>query len=125
MEVVMKQQPIDKSKPEKQVEIVDERTPKLPELQSNDSTVPVRTVVYMEVRDMSSARVLHLIDQINKSYEGNGQHYILPVRNGKLGGDIIFEHEIEEMINKLCEIRDGQIKLKGGAHEVQIVREYV
>jgi hypothetical protein len=121
----MKQQKINKQSAPKHIEVIDERTPK-PQQQVAESDVPVRTVIYMEVGDMERERVLYLVKQVSASYENSkGTHYVLPVRHGKVSGEIGFEKEWEEVVREAFEIRDGQICLKGGAREVTIVREIV
>lgn len=123
----MKQQKIIKQNQPKHVEVIDERTPK-PQAQSQaaEASVPVRTVIYMEVGDMERERVLYLIKQVSASYENSkGTHYVLPVRHGKVSGEIGFESEWEAIVREAFEIRDGQICLKGGAQEVKVVREFV
>ena len=47
----------------------------------------------------------------------------MPVRNGKLGPDVVFEEEFLKIVNKTCEIKDNVIVLKGDARKVQIVRQ--
>ena len=120
----MKQQKITKSTLPKQVEVIDERTPKV-QPQAVQSDIPVRTVIYMEVGDMERERVLYLVKQVSASYENsNGTHYVLPVRHGKVSGEIGFESEWEAVVREAFEIRDGQICLKGGSKEVKVVREF-
>lgn len=125
----MKQQKIEKRIPPKQVEIVDERPQTVTEeTEEADETskVPVRTVIYMEVGDMERERVLYLVKQISSSYENSGgAHYVLPVRHGRISGDIAFESEWESVVREVFEIREGQICLKNNAQDVRIVREMI
>jgi len=122
----MKQQKIEKKIPQKQVEIIDERPPSEPQMTDAASNIPIRTVIYMEVGDMERERVLYLVKQISATYENSrGTHYVLPVRHGKISGDIAFEKEWEDTVREAFEVRDGQICLKEGAKEVRIIREHI
>ncbi len=89
--------------------------------------IPVRTVIYVEVKDMSAAQIRSLLEQINASYQKalGGIHYILPVRHGRLSSDILFEKEILTFVNNICEVVDGEIVLKNGYSEVNVIRESV
>lgn len=88
-----------------------------------DSPIPVRTVVYLEVGDVPPAEARQALASVRQMH-GNAFHptYVIPVRDGKLRGDIIFEAEVLEMVKKLCEVRDGQIVLRGGHQEIDLVR---
>lgn len=122
----MKQQKIEKKTPPKEVEVIDERPLREVQMTEEASKIPVRTVIYMEVGDMERERVLYLVKQISNNYENSkGTHYVLPVRHGKISGDIAFEQEWENTVREAFEIRDGQICLKGGAQEVRVVREII
>jgi hypothetical protein len=75
---------------------------------------------------MERERVLYLVKQISNTYENSGgAHYVLPVRHGKISGDIAFESEWEATVREVFEVRDGQICLKNGAQDVRIVRESI
>ena len=89
------------------------------------TTIPIRAVLYVEVGDMASEQVSLLSAAIADQYKkaDGGVHYIMPVRDGKLGPDIVFEEEFLKIVNKMCEIKNGAIVLKGGAQKVQIVKE--
>jgi len=89
---------------------------------------PVRTVVFVEVHNMATPQVQLMVQKINEIYKDarGGIHYIVPVREGKLGSDLLFEQEFLDIVNKMCEITpDGVIALKDGAKEVVIIRENV
>lgn len=88
------------------------------------SNVPVRTVIYMEVGALPADQVRAAIAHV-KAIHGEGAHptFVIPVRDGKLTGDVAFESEILDMVNKVCEVsRDGTIVLRGGAREVDVMR---
>lgn len=122
----MKQQRIANPKSTKAPQIIDTRQPKL-DPQVEASKVPVRTVCYVEVRDMAPAQVQLLIQEINKVYETSrgGIHYAIPIRHGKIGSDMEFEAEFLATVKKICEVKDGEIVLRDGAQECTIVREHI
>lgn len=126
----MKQQRIERTKPRTAPSIIDERQPKVQTLPTSNTSndLPLRTVYYVEVGTMDQLHVQELVKRLgdaNESLKG-GMHYVVPVRNGRIGSDIIFEHEILEMVRKVCEVNsDGEIILKDGATECQIVRERI
>lgn len=121
-------QRIERKKPAAAPQIIDTRQPKpLPPAPPVDPAVanlPLRTVFLMEVGDMEVAKVQLLVQEASKMYEGarGGIHYVLPVRHGKLRSDIYFENEFLEVVRKMCEVKDGEIVLKDGATECNIVR---
>lgn len=124
----MRQQKISREKPKKQPKIVDERQPSpLPALDPAIANKPVRTVVYVEVGNMENERILHMVKEINKLYDkSHGKHYVLPVRNGKLNTDMVFEQEWLKVVKDTCEVNDeGEIVLKGGCEDVHVIRQKV
>jgi hypothetical protein len=69
-----------------------------------------------------------MMQELNATYNSaqGGIHYFLPIRKGKIGSDIIFEQEWLKVVEETCEVdEDGQIRLKGGSREVEIVRRKV
>lgn len=125
----MRQQRISRNIPTKKPEIIDERHKEVPMqlLNPEIANAPVRTVNFVEVGGMSQQQVAILLDQLNKSHNTakGGIHYIIPIRNGKIGTDILFEKEWLDVVNKTCEIKDNQIVLKDGAKEVKVIRQVV
>jgi len=87
------------------------------------SAVPVRTVIFMEVGDLPAEQVRVAVQQV-RTLHGEAAHptFVIPVRNRKLTGDVIFEQEILDMVKDICEVRDGQIILRDGAREVDVLR---
>lgn len=120
----MKQQKIIRAE-NKVTNVVDERTPKIPESPIN--ALPVRAVVYVEVKDMAQNQIRDLVTKVSQAYSTarGGVHYVIPVRHGKITSDILFEVEILDIVNKICEVQDGKIVLKDGATDVSIIRESV
>lgn len=118
----MKSQIIVKPKATKQATIIDERTQV-----SAPPDVACRTVVYVEVGGMETSKVQALVSAVSDMYKGNrgGIHYILPIRNGKIGADIFFESEWLKVINSICTVEDGKIVLKDGAKEIRVSRETI
>jgi hypothetical protein len=126
----MRQQRIDRHKPQTAPQIIDDRQPKIPPPPTVDPAVadlPLRTVLYVEVGDMEPAKIQLLVQSINEMYEGakGGLHYVVPIRGGKIGSDVMFEAEFLRVVRELCEIKDNQIILKDGAQECNITRYQV
>lgn len=125
-------QRIERSKSKAAPQIIDSRQPKevpQPTLQMAPEVahVPVRTVMMVEVRDMSPAQIQLLMQEINEVWKDNkgGPHYVLPVRGGRIGTDVVFEAEFLSVVHQVCEVKDGLIVLKEGAQECQIVRQSI
>lgn len=112
-------------------QVIDSRKSTKPQSLALDPTYankPVRTVVFVEVHDMAPPQVQLMVQKINEIYKDarGGIHYVVPVREGKLGSDPLFEQEFLDVVNKMCEVTsDGVIALKDGAKEVAIIRESV
>jgi len=110
--------------------IVDNRTPKVPALSSEQDESggpPVRAVFFIEVGGMGGPQLALLMQRANEEYSqmSGGNHYAIPVRNGKIGTDVVFEQEWLDKVRETCTIVDGQIVLRDGAREVQVVRTMV
>jgi hypothetical protein len=122
-------QRIERNKPKTAPQIIDTRQLKvIPQPAAVDPAIanlPLRTVLLLEVGDMEPAKVQLLVQEANKMYDGakGGIHYVLPVRHGRIGTDVVFEGEWEKIVQETCEIRDGQIRLKDGAAECYVVRQ--
>ena len=125
----MKQQRIISRYKDKQALVVDKRKSTIPEVPFDPQTVniPVRAVFFVEVKDMARERVQLLIQEINGMYNGarGGVHYVIPVRHGKLGSDIVFENEFLAVVEQMCTVENGKIVLKDGAQDVHVVRETI
>mgnify|MGYP006283240245 FL=1 len=122
----MKQQKVIKNNKPKTPIVMDDRPHKIPDIEINPETanLPLRAVFYVEVGDMDQLRVQLLVSEVTKLYTNlkGGIHYVIPVRHGKIGSDIVFEEEFLKAVNDTCEIRDGKIVLKDGATKCHIVR---
>lgn len=92
----------------------------------SQSEIPVRTVILMEVGELPAEQVRQAVTQV-RTLHGEPAHtvFVLPVRNGKLSGDVVFESEILEIVGKICEVKDGRIVLRGGANDVDIMRSHL
>jgi hypothetical protein len=126
----MRQQRIERKKDTAKPLLIDNRAHKVPEIPQPSPAVvdtPVRAVFYVEVGDMETVRVQLLIQEINKMYEGarGGVQYVIPIRHGKIGSDIVFEEEFLKVVHDTCEIKDDKIVLKDGSTKVLIVRERI
>ena len=110
--------------------VIDERTPRAPatiQIDPKYANAPVRAVNFVEVRDMDPRQVQLMIQElgeIHNSAEG-GIHYFIPIRNGKIGSDVVFEEEWLKVVKDTCEVKDGEIVLKGGAKEMLVIREKI
>jgi hypothetical protein len=123
----------DKPKPAKPKPVVpvikekpwEKRLPRSKE--SGNPNIPIRTVLYVEVGDMPPQEVHYLIKQIIGHYaENEHPHYVLPVRRRQIGPEVMFEEEWLNVVNLICEVNDdGEIVLKGGAREVDVIRKKV
>lgn len=124
-------QRIERKKAATVPQIVDIRQPKaVPQTQSVDPAVanlPLRTVFFMEVGDMETAKIQLLVQEVNAAYRDNkgGPHYVLAVRHGRIGSDLVFEKEFLDIVNEICEVKDGQIVLRDGAQDAVIVRQSI
>ena len=118
----IKTQFVGKKAPKKQPTIIDNR------IVDQKPDVAIRTVVYVEVGNMESKRVQQLCAAVSEMYKGNrgGIHYILPIRNGKIGADIFFEQEWLKIIKTICVVNEaGDIVLKDGAKDIRVSRETI
>ena len=92
--------------------------------QSGDPTIPIRTVLTVEIGDMNADLARQVVKSVTDKYVGNEHpHYIIPTRSGKIPSDILFEQEFLDLVRMLCEVKDGKIELRGGAKDLQIVRK--
>lgn len=112
----MKQQRIEKKPVQKQPVVIDTRQPR--------ADLAVRTVMYVEVGNMGEDQLRELRQRFAQSYTGpvHGPHYFVPVRHGKIRTDLQFESEFLEVVKQVCEVKDGNIVLKGGANAVTVSR---
>lgn len=122
----MKPQKIIKRQESKQPVVINEKHQAILE-GKNSVDKPIRAVYYVDISRLSQHQVSSLYQQIsqNLSTSQGGPHYIVPIRDNKLACDVIFEHEILDMVNAICEIKDGQIALKNGYQDVIIIRNNV
>jgi hypothetical protein len=125
----MRQQKIIRNDKKKSTIVHDDRKRSIPELEVNPlaADIPVRAVFYVEVGDMDQLRVQLLVSEVTKLYTGlkGGVHYVIPVRHGKIGSDIVFEEEFMRVVNEVCEIHKGEIRLKDGAQVCHVVRQQI
>lgn len=127
----VKTQKIESRKGKKQPRVISERSPAPPAELPFDpkyANAPVRAVNFVEVGQMEPAQVQLMLNELAKLHDTarGGIHYFLPVRNGKIGSDIVFESEWLDVVNKTCEVNeDGEIVLKEDAIEMLVVREKI
>ena len=123
---MVKQQRIIREKQKNPV-IVDRKS-RIPALDPKYANAPVRAVHFVEVGGMSGAQVGLLMSELGRLHDTakGGIHYVLPVRNGKIGADLVFEEEWLAVVQKTCCVNeDGKIVLQGGAKEVLVIRQSV
>lgn len=116
----MKSQTFSKNQPKKTIQVIDNRVPR--------EGQEMRTVLYVEAGNMPIESFRELVSEVSKSYKSNDKslHYILPVRNGKIGAEVFFEKEWLEVVKKTCVVNEaGEIVLKDGAKDVLVRREYI
>ena len=131
----MKSQPLNKQTPKRQTIVLNDKKPKIKPTPKVPPGVTSRTIHFIEVGDMPPQNIQFLVQELNATYNPaeQGIHFVIPVRNGKIGADIIFEEEFLAVTDKICEIVDDEgtpienakIQLKDGAREIQIIREKV
>lgn len=108
--------------------VVDERplTKRLPRsTERGNPNIPIRTVLYVEMGDSSPQQInAYLSEVIGKYAKNEHPHYIMPVRDGRVAGDIAFEGEFLKLVHELCEVdEDGEIVLKNGSQDVDVIRK--
>jgi len=128
----MRSQKIDKNK--KPAEIPKRELEPLPHVDLPPGSV-LRTVHFVEVGDMPPGNVQFMMRELNNTYNPaeQGVHFMIPVRHGKIGTDIVFEEEFINVVERVCEvvnsegepIEDAKIQLTGGAKDVTVVRTVV
>lgn len=86
--------------------------------------MPIRTVILIDGNGVSSETVRQAAKQLASEYNQDvNPHYIIATRNGRLTSDVIFEKEILDFVNNICEVKDNTIQLKGGYQEVDVIRK--
>jgi hypothetical protein len=123
---MVKQQKI-KRETKKEPTIICEKTIPQTVIDPKYANAPVRTVHFVEIGDMTTHQLRCMLSELAKMHSTaqGGIHYILPVRNGKIGPDMVFEEEWLAVVRKTCEIVNGEIVLKGGAKEVLVIRDMI
>jgi hypothetical protein len=100
------------------------KTPEaLPRSSEVDNTgIPIRTVMYVEVGNLPPNEVRDIVASLMQTLHPGHPHFVVPLRNGKMHTDLNFEKEVLDFVQLICEIKDGQIALKDGCHDVDIIR---
>lgn len=111
----------EQSEPARPV-VQDERLAKRGSIEGNHN-IPVRTLVYLELGDLPAVEARQALVAVREMH-GKSAHptFILPLRDGKLRTDMLFENEILDFVGKVCEVKDGAIVMKGGYTDVDIMR---
>ncbi len=117
-------------KPVHHTEVINER-PIEKRLQSStssivgDPNIPIRTVLYIEVGQLPPNDVRTIIADLTKAMNNEHPHYIVPTRSGKVTNEVVFEEQFMSVVKELCEIKDGEIVLKGGAQKMTVLRRWL
>lgn len=122
----MRQQKVRHKKRPVQVPVIDNRKISVQKVDLSQANQPVRTVHLVEMREMTPSQMKVFMDKLAdvQSKSTDGIHFVLPVRDGKIGSDILFEQEWESLVQRMFEVdQTGKIVLKGGAKETQVIRQ--
>jgi hypothetical protein len=87
-----------------------------------DMSTPIRTVMYVETGNLPPNEVRDVVASLTQTMHPGHPHFVCPLRNGKLNTDLDFEKEVLDFVKSICEVKDGQIELKGGCHDVDVIR---
>lgn len=91
-----------------------------------DPTIPIRTVLYVEVQDLPATDVHQVVTTLLKSFPNEHPHYAVPMRYGKLTTEFEFEGEFLKTIRRLCEVdEEGKIFFKKGVEKVDVIRKKI
>lgn len=122
----MRPQKIVKRQADKQAVVINEKHQAILDGKSQTDK-PVRAIYYVDISRLSQSQINTLYQQIsaNLSNSLGGQHYVVPVRDNKLACDVIFEKEILDIVNDICEVKDGQIAMKNGYQDIVVIRKHV
>ncbi|MCK9557048.1 MAG: hypothetical protein M0R50_03275 [Candidatus Cloacimonetes bacterium] len=88
----------------------------------DDMSIPIRTVMYVETGNLPPNEVRDIVASLTQNLHLGHPHFVVPMRNGKMNTDLDFEKGVLEFVQSICEIKDGEIALKGGCHDVDIIR---
>jgi len=127
------QQHIRRNKKKPGPVVYDQRPPQVPEIPKaafdpKYTNAAIRTINFVEVGDMVGKQMQLILQRLIQTHDTakGGVHYFLPVRNGKIGSDIVFEEEWLSIIKKLCVVnKNGEIEFKEEAKEVIVVRQKI
>jgi hypothetical protein len=95
--------------------------------EADNMSVPIRTVMYVETGNLPPNEVRDIVASLMGTLHPGHPHFVVPLRNGKMNTDIDFEKEVLDFVNSICEITDdggsgAKIVLKGGCHDVNVIR---
>ena len=88
----------------------------------DDMHIPIRTIMYVEVGNLPPNEVRDITASLTRTLHPGHPHFVVPLRNGKIHTDLDFERELLDFIQLISEVKDGQIALKGGCHNVDVIR---
>ena len=86
---------------------------------------PLRTVLYIDITGMPPADARVAVQSLMAAMPVAHPHYVVMVRGGKPVTDVQFEHEFLDVARKVCEVKDGEIVLRSGATDLEVVRQNI
>ena len=124
----MKSQKIVRNESKPSPVVIDKRKKSNLDVEVQRATdLPLVVVNYVEVGDMAQSQLRLFIQEINATFDRKqfATHFIVPVRVGKIGSDVVFNEEWLKAVRETCVIVGGEIQLKAGFAEVEVVRRSI
>ena len=123
----MKSQKIVRSEVKSKPVVIDKRKRDLDGDVQRATDLPLVVVNYVEVGDMAQSQLRLFVQEINATFDRKqfATHFIVPVRHGKIGSDIVFGEEWLKAVRETCVVVGGEIQLRQGASDVEIVRRSI
>lgn len=98
-------------------------------LEKGNQTLPIRTVIYVELGGVTAAEAKAFMNKAQHSSKNGHPHYVIPLRKNRVtkrldaNTEVDFEAEFLDTVNRLCEVNEnGEIVMKNGSHEVDVIR---
>ena len=88
----------------------------------DDLSIPIRTVMYVETGNLRPNEVRDIVASLMSNMHPGHPHFVVPLRNGRLHTDIDFEREYLDFVRSTCEVKNGEIALKDGCRDVEVIR---
>lgn len=107
---------------------VSKKPPEVINLKDVDVSKADKTVYFVEVGTMPAQSYAAMLQQVSDHWNANkenGECIVIPVRNGCLKGDIIFNNEILNFVRSICKVEGDEIVLKENFSDLKVVRTMV